>query len=137
MAAGSIRITTCSSVLTGTGSVIVITPLQGRTIVPLIGWLALTAVGRRWLAALSVVGRLGAPQGGFVVVLLRDHLLAVFQIAKPGLYIVELGGIDDVFRARRKNVPDLLLALLNAVGRLRMGGEGLGQRSGLRSSPAP
>src|ERR1700751_4053013 len=55
----------------------------------------------------------------------------VFDLGKPPFYFLELGGVDFVGRLSWQKLLNFLLRLLYAVGRRRVGFEGLRECSGL------
>src|SRR5689334_6378534 len=91
---------------------VVIAPLERRTIVAFFAIL---------VALLAVGGR--APQARTVLVLRIGQLATVLDLRQSPLHIIELGRVNDVLVARRKDFRNLLLAVLDAIGRLRMCGE--------------
>src|ERR671925_385695 len=94
-------------------ALVVVPALQGRTIVVA----RILATG-----LLRVVGRSAPQRRTSFLVLRTGHLAAVLDGRESRLHIVEFRGIDDVLVASRQHLGNLVLALGDAVRRLRMGG---------------
>src|SRR5436190_4475152 len=88
---------------------LVVSPLQGRSIIITLG-IALLVSGRRR----------SAPQAGTIIVFFVGQLVPVLQRRQPGLHIIKFRSADHVLVAGGKDLGDLVLALLDTIRRLRM-----------------
>src|SRR5579863_633677 len=94
------------------------------------GWPVVAGVIAGLAVWIVAVAGTGAAEAGLVLVLGVNQAALVFNARQPGLHVIELGGGDGVFVARRKNPGDLLLRVQDAVWSLGMVGEGLGHQAG-------
>src|SRR5271170_6141309 len=112
---------TASSVTAGRlVAITVIPPLQRRV-----------AIVRGGAILAGSVGGRSPPQARLAGVLVIDYLAPVLQRRQPRFHILELRGSHRILRPRREYLLDLFLGFGNAVWRLRMSREGLGQRARL------
>ena len=90
---------------------------------------------RRWRVGGSSpplpLGSLTLRRVGFSPFLLSVEAALVFDAGETGLDLIELGGGLEVLVARREDFGDLFLRVRDAVGGLRVIGEGSGDGSGL------
>src|SRR5581483_12037524 len=102
---------------------VLIATLQCRTIIVrlLVGGITAVVAARAGTFVALVGIRGGAAQRRTIFVFLGVvELMAIFKQRQPRFHVVKLGSRNHILRPGGKNLVDLFLALLDAIGRLRV-----------------